>query len=74
MQTGGWVEYTCGYGLAIVAGMDVQQNGSIGVCLYMGKHKLHNFLQHCMDQIAIRYLHTSSYMAGAHRHTVSWLG
>ena len=25
--------YTCGYGSAIVAGMDAQQNGNIGVCL-----------------------------------------
>ena len=34
---------TCGCGLAIATDMDVKQNGSIGVCLYTGKHKLLNF-------------------------------
>ena len=65
---------TCRYGLAIVTDMDVKQNGSIRACLYTGKHKLHNFPQHCVDQIAVGYLHMSSYMAGVHRCTVSWLG
>ena len=64
---------TCGCGLAIATDMAVKQNGSIGVCLYTVKHKL-NFPQCCANPIDIGCLHTSSYMAGVHRCTVSWLG